>query len=108
MLAHVSAAGGDGRSNPEGPVGPAGPLSALHGLSGIRPEMVAAAGNRPRARKKRLTSPERWEVTQLIKSGVLSVEEYPDFDDEHGQVRRYGFRIRVLVGFSRICSCIKP
>ena len=87
----MSAAGGDGRSNPEGPaVGPTGPLSALHGLSGIRPEMVAAAGNAPRARKKRLTSPERWEVTQLIKSGVLSVEEYPDFDDEHGQVRGRG------------------
>ena len=35
---------------------------------------------------KRLTSPERWEVTQLIKSGVLDVSEYPTFDDE-GQVR---------------------
>ena len=61
-------------------------MSALHGLSGIRPEMLATAGTQKRARKKRLTSPERWEVTQLIKSGVLSVEEYPDFDDENGQV----------------------
>ena len=34
---------------------------------------------------KRLTSPERWEVNQLIKSGVLSVSEYPTFDEE-GQV----------------------
>ena len=33
-----------------------------------------------------MTSPERWEVTQLIKSGVLSVKDYPDFDDETGQV----------------------
>ena len=35
-----------------------------------------------------MTSPERWEVTQLIKSGVLSVKDYPDFDDETGQVHR--------------------
>ncbi len=34
-----------------------------------------------------MTSPERWEVTQLIKSGVLSVKDYPDFDDETGQVQ---------------------
>jgi hypothetical protein len=41
------------------------------------------AVGRPR---KRLTSPERWEVTQLIKAGVLDVTEYPTFDEE-GQVR---------------------
>lgn len=35
-----------------------------------------------------MTSPERWEVTQLIKSGVLDVKDYPDFDDETGQVHR--------------------
>ncbi len=34
-----------------------------------------------------MTSPERWEVTQLIKSGVLDVKDYPDFDDETGQVQ---------------------
>lgn len=40
----------------------------------------------PRRRPgKRLTSPERWEVTQLIKSGVLDVTEYPTYDEE-GQV----------------------
>lgn len=44
------------------------------------------ADGMPRRRPgKRLTSPERWEVTQLIKSGVLDVSEYPTFDDE-GQV----------------------
>lgn len=40
----------------------------------------------PRRRPgKRLTSPERWEVTQLIKSGVLDPTEYPTYDEE-GQV----------------------
>ena len=42
-------------------------------------------GNLPRRRPgKRLTSPERWEITQLIKSGVLDVTEYPTFDEEEG------------------------
>eukprot|EP00644_Phytophthora_capsici_P016977 jgi/Phyca11/557566/estExt2_Genewise1Plus.C_PHYCAscaffold_1420001 len=31
-----------------------------------------------------MSSPERWEVQQLINSGVLSVEDYPTFDEEHG------------------------
>lgn len=32
----------------------------------------------------RMTSPERWEAQQLINSGVLSVKDYPTFDEEHG------------------------
>ncbi|KAH3677008.1 hypothetical protein WICMUC_001914 [Wickerhamomyces mucosus] len=31
--------------------------------------------------KKRLTSPERWEIRQLISSGALAAENYPDLDD---------------------------
>lgn len=45
-------------------------------------EETTTTVGRPR---KRLTSPERWEVTQLIKAGVLDVTEYPTFDEE-GQV----------------------
>ncbi|CAI5730536.1 unnamed protein product [Peronospora destructor] len=33
---------------------------------------------------KRMSSPERWEVQQLINSGVLSIEDYPNFDEENG------------------------
>lgn len=59
--------------------------SALHGLSGIRVhEEATREGDRPRRRGKRLTSPERWEISQLIKSGVLDPSEYPDFDEEGG------------------------
>ncbi|CAL5218454.1 g135 [Coccomyxa viridis] len=39
----------------------------------------------PGRRRKRMTSPERWEVTQLINSGVLDIKDYPDFDDQSGQ-----------------------
>ncbi|DBA76854.1 TPA: hypothetical protein ACH3X2_008868 [Trebouxia sp. C0005] len=56
----------------------------LRGLSGITVK-DDDNGNLPRRRPgKRLTSPERWEITQLIKSGVLDVTEYPTFDEEEG------------------------
>ncbi|KAK9476447.1 P-loop containing nucleoside triphosphate hydrolase protein [Lipomyces japonicus] len=32
--------------------------------------------------KKRLTSPERWEIKQLIASGAVSAGDYPDIDDD--------------------------
>lgn len=59
----------------------------LRGLSGITVK-EDDMGNLPRRRPgKRLTSPERWEITQLIKSGVLDVTEYPTFDEEEGVSR---------------------
>ena len=62
-------------SNP-GPAGGQG----LRGLSGITVK-DDDKGNLPRRRPgKRLTSPERWAITQLIKLGVLDVTEYPTFD----------------------------
>ncbi|ORX59963.1 P-loop containing nucleoside triphosphate hydrolase protein [Piromyces finnis] len=33
---------------------------------------------------KRLSSPEKWEIKQLIASGVLDPSEYPTFDEENG------------------------
>jgi len=32
----------------------------------------------------RVSSPERWEIKQLIAAGVLDVSEHPDFDEESG------------------------
>lgn len=32
---------------------------------------------------KRLTSPERWEIKQLIASGAIDASEYPDLDEEY-------------------------
>ena len=60
-----------------------GANNSLRGLSGIRVADEPVAARRP---GKRLTSPERWEVTQLIKAGVLDITEYPTFDEE-GQAR---------------------
>ena len=39
--------------------------------------------DRPKRMKKRLTSPERWEIRQLIASGVASASDYPDVEEEH-------------------------
>lgn len=39
--------------------------------------------NGPRKAKKRMTSPERWEIRQLIASGVVKASDYPDLDEEY-------------------------
>lgn len=41
----------------------------------------APRGKRTRSSAKRMTSPERWEIKQLIASGVLDRADYPDLDD---------------------------
>jgi ATP-dependent RNA helicase DHX8/PRP22 len=74
------------------PGGMAPPPSALHGLSGIGLSGIGAGTdgvggtitNPTRRRGRRMTSPERWEISQLIKAGVLDPSEYPDWDEEAG------------------------
>ncbi|CAK9144132.1 unnamed protein product [Ilex paraguariensis] len=67
------------RMNPSG-TNSGGPRSRT-GLSGINitEEDDVVPSRRP---LKRMSSPERWEAKQLIASGVLSVKEYPMYDDE--------------------------
>ncbi|KAB5524210.1 hypothetical protein DKX38_021959 [Salix brachista] len=61
-------------SSKEGPV-------TRRGLSGIR--IVEEEDSGPSRRPlKRMSSPEKWEAKQLIASGVLSVQEYPMYDEE--------------------------
>lgn len=42
-----------------------------------------AAGAANRRGKKRMTSPERWEIRQLIASGVAKASDYPDLEEEY-------------------------
>jgi ATP-dependent RNA helicase DHX8/PRP22 len=37
----------------------------------------------PKRVKKRMTSPERWEIRQLIASGVVKASDYPDLDEDY-------------------------
>lgn len=43
--------------------------------------------------RKRLTSPERWEIRQLIASGVIKASEYPDLQDDDYQAALNGEQI---------------
>ncbi|KAL6852162.1 P-loop containing nucleoside triphosphate hydrolase protein [Trichoderma novae-zelandiae] len=42
----------------------------------------------PRRQKKRLTSPERWEIRQLIASGVAKASDYPDLEEDYNATLR--------------------
>lgn len=59
--------------------------SSLYGLSGIQQNVKDAveAPGLVKKRRRRLNSPERWEISQLIKSGVLDPSEYPELDEEY-------------------------
>jgi ATP-dependent RNA helicase DHX8/PRP22 len=42
----------------------------------------------PRKQKKRMTSPERWEIRQLIASGVAKASDYPDLEEDYNATLR--------------------
>ncbi|KDD75275.1 hypothetical protein H632_c773p1 [Helicosporidium sp. ATCC 50920] len=62
-----------------GGAGASGASSSLLGLSGVSPAVIASSssGAQPSARRRtrRLTSPERWELSQLRRTGALEAEE---------------------------------
>ncbi|KAL2006291.1 hypothetical protein VTN00DRAFT_9945 [Thermoascus crustaceus] len=45
--------------------------------------VIEDADDKPMKNRKRLTSPERWEIKQLIASGAVSAADYPDIDEEY-------------------------
>lgn len=45
--------------------------------------VIEDSGGRPMKNRKRMTSPERWEIKQLISSGAVSAADYPDIDEEY-------------------------
>ncbi|CAI9101407.1 OLC1v1038722C1 [Oldenlandia corymbosa var. corymbosa] len=59
-------------------------VSAPRGLSGISLARVDddSFPSRRRRRLRRMSSPEKWELKQLIASGVLSVKDHPMYDDQ--------------------------
>lgn len=61
-------------------------------LTGANSTLVMRRGQEPpptstRKPKKRLTSPERWELRQLIASGAISAVDYPELDDDINAAR---------------------
>ncbi|WEW57763.1 DEAH-box ATP-dependent RNA helicase prp22 [Emydomyces testavorans] len=60
-------------------------------LSSSVPVIEDGDDGKPLRNKKRLNSPERWEIKQLIASGAVSAADYPDIDDEyHATLRGEG------------------
>jgi ATP-dependent RNA helicase DHX8/PRP22 len=50
--------------------------------SGANSIPLNAREDKPVRSAKRLTSPERWEIKQLISSGAIDASEYPDLDED--------------------------
>ncbi|CAH0406683.1 unnamed protein product [Chilo suppressalis] len=63
--------------NPDRPAANATVLAGLQGA--IDPDEDSS-----RKRVTRISSPERWEIKQMISSGVIDKSELPDFDEETG------------------------
>ncbi|KAF7507784.1 hypothetical protein GJ744_010085 [Endocarpon pusillum] len=60
------------------------PLEDPYGsLSSSVPVIEGDMNGRKMKNKKRMTSPERWEIKQLIASGAISAQEYPDIDEDY-------------------------
>lgn len=49
---------------------------------------IVKGGDIQRRPKKRMTSPERWEIKQLIASGAVSAQDYPDLDEDYSAAMR--------------------
>nr|XP_051200232.1 probable pre-mRNA-splicing factor ATP-dependent RNA helicase DEAH5 [Lolium perenne] len=65
---------------------PAGTSGKRVGLSGI---VIAEEGPAPRRRARRMSSPERWELKQLIASGALNARDHPAVFDEDDEGIQY-------------------
>lgn len=55
---------------------------AARASSGANAVPLRSRDEKPVRSAKRLTSPERWEIKQLISSGVIDASEYPDLDED--------------------------
>ena len=51
-------------------------------LSGSNAVPLRGKTDEPKRSAKRLTSPERWEIKQLISSGIVPASEYPELDED--------------------------
>lgn len=58
------------------------------GQDGGVPVIEGDINGRQMRNKKRMTSPERWEIKQLIASGAISALDYPDIDEEYNATLR--------------------
>lgn len=70
-------------ANMEGLGGVSGTNDRYGNLVSDVPVIEGNINGRSMGTRKRLTSPERWEIKQLIASGAISAQDYPDIDEEY-------------------------
>lgn len=66
-------------------------LGSRNGVAPRNDDNLASLSNYtgpPRSQKKRMTSPERWEIRQLIASGVAKASDYPDLEEDYNATLR--------------------
>ncbi|KAH8416000.1 hypothetical protein KR222_006328 [Zaprionus bogoriensis] len=63
---------------------PDGPYSSTSSILNLQGNNIDGDEHESRKRVTRISSPERWEIKQMISSGVLDRSEMPDFDEETG------------------------
>lgn len=61
-----------------------------YGNLGSQTPTIESSFNGPPKAKKRMTSPERWEIRQMIAAGVLSAADYPDINEQFDNVNEHG------------------
>lgn len=61
----------------------AGALGDKFGDLAAKVPVIEGNQNGSKRNRKRMTSPERWEIRQLIASGVIKAADYPDIDDDY-------------------------
>jgi ATP-dependent RNA helicase DHX8/PRP22 len=71
--ANMEALGGRGRA----------PADAGSGANGSFQASAVA-----RSQKKRMTSPERWEIRQMIAAGIVKASDYPDLEEDYNATLR--------------------
>ncbi|KAL5118102.1 DEAH-box ATP-dependent RNA helicase prp22 [Pleosporales sp. CAS-2024a] len=57
-------------------------LGMIAGLDAAAPVVEDGYNGRKNGMRKRMTSPERWEIKQLIASGVIPKSDYPEIDED--------------------------
>ncbi|KAF5847303.1 hypothetical protein GGP41_000015 [Bipolaris sorokiniana] len=57
-------------------------LGGIPGVDSSVPVVEDGYNSRRNGMRKRMTSPERWEIKQLIASGVIPKSDYPDIDED--------------------------
>ncbi|CAA9964859.1 hypothetical protein CFE70_008101 [Pyrenophora teres f. teres 0-1] len=58
-------------------------LGGIPGVDSTVPVVEDGYNGRKNGMRKRMTSPERWEIKQLIASGVIPKSDYPNIDEDY-------------------------